>query len=64
MRLAFAVTRMTQASDDNAKPIGMIGLGLLSIFFYSAFAGLGAFVTTCEQMLALRFLVGLGVGGM
>ena len=26
--------------------------------------GSGAFVTTCEQMLVLRFLVGLGVGGM
>jgi len=36
----------------------------VSILFYSLFAGLGAFVTTQEQMLALRFLVGLGVGGM
>ena len=36
----------------------------VSILFYSVFAGLGAFVTSCEQMLALRFLVGLGVGGM
>jgi MFS family permease len=36
----------------------------VSILFYSAFAGLGAFVQTCEQMLLLRFLVGLGVGGM
>ena len=36
----------------------------VSILFYSMFAGLGAFVTTQEQMLALRFLVGLGVGGM
>jgi predicted MFS family arabinose efflux permease len=36
----------------------------VSIIFYSLFAGLGAFVTTCEQMLLLRFLVGLGVGGM
>ena len=36
----------------------------ISILFYSAFAGLGAFVRTCEQMLVLRFLVGLGVGGM
>lgn len=36
----------------------------VSILFYSLFAGLGAFVTSCEQMLALRFLVGLGVGGM
>jgi SHS family sialic acid transporter-like MFS transporter len=36
----------------------------ISILFYSAFAGLGAFVTSCEQMLFLRFCVGLGVGGM
>jgi MFS family permease len=36
----------------------------LSILFYSLFAGLGAFVQSCEQMLVLRFLVGLGVGGM
>ena len=32
--------------------------------FYSLFAGLGAFVQTQEQMLGLRFLVGLGVGGV
>jgi len=36
----------------------------VSVLFYSAFAGLGAFVQTQEQMLALRFFVGLGVGGM
>lgn len=36
----------------------------LSILFYSVFAGLGALVRTQEQMLALRFLVGLGVGGV
>jgi MFS family permease len=36
----------------------------VSILCYSAFAGLGMFVRTCEQMLLLRFLVGLGVGGM
>jgi MFS family permease len=36
----------------------------ISVLVYSVFAGLGALVTTCEQMLALRFLVGLGVGGM
>ncbi len=36
----------------------------VSILFYSAFAGLGAFVRSCEEMLVLRFLVGLGVGGM
>lgn len=36
----------------------------VSILFYSAFAGLGMFARTCEEMLVLRFLVGLGVGGM
>ncbi len=36
----------------------------VSILLYSAFAGLGAFVRTQEQMLVLRFLVGLGVGGV
>ncbi len=35
-----------------------------SILFYSVFAGLGAWVQTQEQMLALRFVVGLGVGGV
>jgi MFS family permease len=36
----------------------------VSILFYSVFAGLGAFVQTQEQMLVLRFMVGLGVGGV
>ncbi|MSU48673.1 MAG: MFS transporter [Opitutus sp.] len=36
----------------------------VSILFYSIFAGLGAWVKTQEQMLVLRFLVGLGVGGV
>ena len=36
----------------------------VSILFYSAFAGLGAWVQSQEQMLVLRFLVGLGVGGV
>jgi MFS family permease len=36
----------------------------ISILFYSLFAGLGAWVQTQEQMLVLRFLVGLGVGGV
>jgi SHS family sialic acid transporter-like MFS transporter len=36
----------------------------ISILFYSVFATLGAFVQTQEQMLLLRFMVGLGVGGM
>ena len=35
-----------------------------SILFYSVFAGLGGLVRTQEQMLLLRFLVGLGVGGV
>jgi MFS family permease len=36
----------------------------VSILFYSVFAGMGAFVRTQEQMLVLRFFVGMGVGGM
>lgn len=36
----------------------------LSIIFYSAFAWMGGWVQTVNQMLLLRFLVGLGVGGM
>ncbi|MBL8238050.1 MAG: MFS transporter [Bryobacterales bacterium] len=36
----------------------------ISILFYSVFAALGAWARSAEQMLALRFLVGLGVGGM
>lgn len=36
----------------------------VSVLVYSVFAGLGMWVSTCEQMLVLRFLVGLGVGGM
>ncbi len=36
----------------------------VSILFYSVFAALGAWVQTQEQMLVLRFLVGLGVGGV
>ena len=36
----------------------------VSILFYSVCAALGSLVRTQEQMLALRFLVGLGVGGM
>jgi MFS transporter, SHS family, sialic acid transporter len=36
----------------------------VSILFYSAFAGLGALVRSCEEMMVLRFMVGLGVGGM
>ena len=36
----------------------------ISILFYSVCAGLGAWVQTQEQMLVLRFMVGLGVGGV
>jgi MFS family permease len=36
----------------------------VSILFYSLFSGLGTFVTSLEQMLLLRFFVGLGVGGV
>lgn len=36
----------------------------ISILFYSVFAGIGALVRTQEQMLILRFMVGLGVGGV
>ncbi len=36
----------------------------ISILFYSLFAGLGAWVQTQPQMLVLRFMVGLGVGGV
>ncbi|QDT57473.1 Inner membrane metabolite transport protein YgcS [Caulifigura coniformis] len=36
----------------------------LSILCYSVFAALGAFARTQEEMLILRFLVGLGVGGV
>ena len=36
----------------------------VSVLFYSVFAGLGAFARTQEQMLVLRFMVGLGVGGV
>ncbi len=38
-----------------------LGLGVL---FYSAFCGLGYFATSLNQMIVLRFLVGLGVGGV
>jgi MFS family permease len=38
-----------------------LGIGVL---FYSVFCGLGYFATSLEQMLILRFLVGLGVGGV
>ncbi|MFC5456208.1 MFS transporter [Prosthecobacter fluviatilis] len=34
------------------------------ILFYTIFAAMGAYAQTQEQMLVLRFLVGLGVGGL
>jgi MFS family permease len=36
----------------------------VSVLFYSFFSGAGLFVTSLEQMLVLRFFVGLGIGGM
>jgi len=36
----------------------------VSILFYSLFSGMGLLVGSVEQMLLLRFFVGLGVGGM
>lgn len=36
----------------------------ISILAYSLFAGLGAWAQSQEQMLLLRFMVGLGVGGV
>lgn len=36
----------------------------ISILFYSLFAALGSWVRSQDEMLILRFLVGLGVGGM
>lgn len=36
----------------------------VSILFYSIFAMMGAWVRTQEEMLVLRFMVGLGVGGV
>ncbi len=44
--------------------IGRTRAMAVSILFYAVFAGLGAWVTNQWQMLALRFVVGLGVGGV
>jgi MFS family permease len=44
--------------------IGRTRAMALSIIIYSVFAGLGGFAQTQEQMLVLRFLVGVGTGGM
>lgn len=44
--------------------IGRTRAMAVSILFYAIFAGAGAWVTDQWQMLALRFVVGLGVGGV
>ncbi len=44
--------------------IGRVHAMGASILFYSLFAGAGYFVTTPEQLLVLRFLSGMGMGGM
>ena len=44
--------------------IGRARAMAVSILCYSVFGGLGAFVASQEALLALRFLAGLGVGGM
>jgi SHS family sialic acid transporter-like MFS transporter len=44
--------------------IGRTRAMAVSILFYAVFAGLGGFVTNQWQMLVLRFIVGLGVGGV
>lgn len=44
--------------------IGRTRAMAVSILFYALFAGMGAWVTNQWQMLALRFVVGLGVGGV
>jgi len=49
---------------DLGDRVGRSRAMAVSILVYSLFAAMGAWVRTQEQMLALRFLVGLGVGGM
>lgn len=49
------------ALGDKIGRTRALGLGVL---FYSIFCGLGYFATSLNQMLVLRFLVGLGVGGV
>ncbi|MEQ1860026.1 MAG: MFS transporter [Chthoniobacteraceae bacterium] len=44
--------------------IGRVRAMACSILCYSVFGGAGYFVTSQEQLLALRFLAGLGIGGM
>lgn len=62
MLLGAAVGGMWLGSlGDRFGRTRILGIGVLS---YSVFCGLGAFVTSIEQMLVLRFFVGLGVGGV
>jgi MFS family permease len=49
------------ALGDRVGRVRALGI---SVLFYSIFAGLGAIVNGLEQLLLLRFLVGLGVGGV
>ncbi|MBY0396397.1 MAG: MFS transporter, partial [Thermoleophilia bacterium] len=48
-------------AGDRFGRVRALGVGIL---FYSAAAGLGGYVRSLEQLLVLRFLVGLGVGGV
>ena len=43
---------------------GRVRAMALSIMWYSLFAGLACFAATPEQLMLLRFVSGLGVGGM
>lgn len=52
------------ALGDLGDRIGRTRAMAVSILIYSLFAAMGAWASTQEQMLAFRFLVGLGVGGM
>ena len=52
------------ALGDLGDRIGRTRAMGVSILFYSIFAAMGAYAKTQEQMLVLRFLVGLGVGGL
>jgi len=44
--------------------VGRVRAMAASIFCYSLITGLGYFATTAEQLLVLRFLACLGIGGM
>src|SRR4051794_16692375 len=52
------------ALGDLGDRIGRTRAMGFSVLLYSVFAAAGAWARTQEQMLALRFLVGLGVGGL